>query len=164
MKRVYINPDVCLGCGLCEVFCKVSHSRSRDLVKAFKKETPRPVARIRVERRAPVSFAVQCRHCAEPLCVYSCLTGALRKEPNGVVTVDAERCIGCWTCILACHVGAIRQDKEQGKIAKCDLCQGLDMPACVANCPNESLAFVEVQESVSGNGSGDGLALTVREA
>jgi anaerobic carbon-monoxide dehydrogenase iron sulfur subunit len=45
---------------------------------------------------------------------------------------------------MCCPTGAIRRDQRQRKIAsKCDLCQGVDTPACVANCPNEALVFEE---------------------
>lgn len=147
MNRIYIKEPVCIGCHLCEVYCQAAHSQSKDLIKAFKRETPRPLARLLVEERKPISFAVPCHHCDEPPCVYACLTGALHKDTeSGVVTVDTERCIGCWTCILVCPFGAIRQDLNWGKIAKCDLCLGKDMPACVANCPNRALVFAQVKE------------------
>ena len=146
MKRIYINESVCIGCRLCEVHCKLAHSQSKDLVKAFARESPRPLPSLLVEQRKPVCFAVQCHHCDDPACVYACLTGALLRDPDsGVVTVDVEKCIGCWTCILACPSGAVRQDTRQQKIAKCDLCVGKDMPACVMNCPNEALVFAEAQ-------------------
>lgn len=150
MKKVQVREEVCMGCGLCEVFCQLEHSISKDLIKAFKKEAPPPSSLLSVERRSPVSFAVTCRHCDEPLCVYACLTGALTKDPkSGIVSVDTEKCVGCWTCILACPFGVIRQDKRQGKVAKCDLCSGKDIPACVANCPNEALLYVEVEDGVA---------------
>ena len=150
MKRVYINEELCMGCRLCEVYCLVEHSKYKDLIKAFKKEFPPPLPLVRVEKRGPISFAIQCQHCTEPQCVYACLTGALQREPDsGIVTVDGEKCIGCWTCILACPFGVIRQETQQGKIAKCDLCQGEDMPACVANCPNEALVYAETEDKVS---------------
>jgi len=146
MKRIYINESACIGCHLCEVYCQLVHSQSKDLVKAFTRESPRPLPFLRVEQKKPTCFAVQCRHCDDPACVYSCLTGALLKDPDsGIVTVDAEKCIGCWTCILACPFGAIKKDTSQGKIVKCDLCTGKDMPACVTNCPNEALVYVEAQ-------------------
>jgi len=147
MKRIYVNEEVCIGCGLCRVYCQVEQSQSKDLIKAFKKETPRPLPRVRVERNVEISFPIQCRHCDEPWCVYSCLTGAMHKDPvSGMVSVDMEKCIGCWTCIVACPYGAIKQDTAQKKVLKCDLCQGEDIPVCVTNCPNEALVYVEVQD------------------
>jgi len=146
MKRIYINEGVCIGCHLCEVYCQLKHSQSKDLIKAFKREFPRPLPRLLVEERKPLSFAVQCRHCAEPTCVYACLTGALsRDSDSGIVTVDEEKCIGCWTCLLVCPFGVIRQDTKQSKTVNCDLCQGEDIPVCVANCPNEALVYAEVR-------------------
>ena len=146
MKRIYIKEQVCIGCHLCEVYCRAEHSQSKDLIKAFKRE-PYLLPRLLVEEKKPVSFAVPCRHCTEPPCVYACLTGALQRDPeSGIVTVDVERCIGCWTCILSCPFGAIRQDTYQGKIAKCDLCPGEEVPVCVSNCPNEALIYAESED------------------
>lgn len=147
MKRIYINEEVCIGCHLCRVYCQVEHSQSKDLIKAFKRESPQPLARLSVEVKDCVSLSVQCRHCDELPCVYACLTGALQRNPeNGIVALDEEKCIGCWTCILACPFGAIRQDTQRGRIAKCDFCPEHSIPVCVANCPNEALVYVEVQD------------------
>ncbi len=150
MKKIYIKEEVCIGCNLCGVYCLVEHSQSKDLIKAFKRESPQPLARLSVEVRGRVSLSVQCLHCAEPPCVYACLTGALSKDPDsGIVAMDEEKCTGCWTCILACPFGAIRQDAQRGRIAKCDFCPEQAIPVCVANCPNEALVYAEVQEGVS---------------
>lgn len=147
MKRVYIKEESCIGCHLCEVYCQVAHSRSKDLLKTFNRESPPPALRSSVEERRPVCFSVRCRHCEEPACVHACLTGALQRNPeSGIVTVDTEKCVGCWTCILSCQFGAIRQDIYRGQVAKCDLCPGLDTPACVTNCPNEALVYAEAQD------------------
>jgi carbon-monoxide dehydrogenase iron sulfur subunit len=147
MKRIYVNEEVCIGCGLCQVFCQVEQSKSKDIIKAFKKEAPRPLPRVRVERNVEVSFPIQCRQCTEPWCVYACLTGAMHKDTvTGMISVDMEKCVGCWTCIVACPYGAIKQDTAQKKVLKCDLCQGEDIPVCVTNCPNEALVYGEVQD------------------
>jgi carbon-monoxide dehydrogenase iron sulfur subunit len=144
IQRVYPLEDLCMGCGLCEVHCLVEHSRTRDVVKAYLRERPLPLARLRVERRDHLFLPVQCRHCPEPLCVYSCLTGALYRDPTtGEVHVDEARCAGCWTCILACPYGAIRRDLQRGIIAKCDLCPDRSPPACVVACPNEAILYTE---------------------
>ena len=133
-----------MGCHLCEVYCQLQHAQSKDLIKAFREGTPRPLPRLRVEGREPISFSVCCQQCDEAPCVYACLTGALTRDPvSGVIKVDEGRCVGCWTCLLVCTFGAIRQDTKQKKMLKCDLCQGERIPACVANCPNEALVYLE---------------------
>jgi len=148
MRRIYVKEEACIGCGLCQVYCQVEHSQSKDIIKAFKRETPRPLPRIRVERKEEVCFAVQCHHCTEPWCVYSCLTGAMRKDSvTGTITVDASKCVGCWTCIIACPYGALTRDTDSKSIIKCDLCPGQDIPVCVANCPNEALVLSSDKES-----------------
>jgi carbon-monoxide dehydrogenase iron sulfur subunit len=144
MKRVYVREDVCMACGLCRVYCLMEHSKAKNIIKAFKKETPRPLSRIRVERKGEVSFSFQCRHCDEPWCVYSCLTGAMHRDLiTGAITVDAEKCMGCWTCIVACPNGALVRDMSKKVVVKCDLCPEHDVPVCVVNCPNEALIFAE---------------------
>lgn len=154
MKRVYAKEEVCAGCGLCEVHCIVAHSKYRDNpIKAYKKQVPRPVARVFLEERRPVSLAVQCRHCDDPRCVKACITGAMHKDPHsGLVQCDSDRCVGCWTCVAACYHGAVRRDEEDGKVAaKCDMCADLgeELPRCVANCPNQALVFEEEEEYLS---------------
>jgi carbon-monoxide dehydrogenase iron sulfur subunit len=144
MKRIVINEDVCMGCGLCRVYCQTEHSKSKNIIKAWKKESPQPLPRVRVERKGDLFFSLQCRNCDEPWCAYSCLTGALQKDPEtGNITFDSNKCMGCWTCILACPNGAIARDINRKVVAKCDLCPDLETPACVANCPNEALSLVD---------------------
>jgi carbon-monoxide dehydrogenase iron sulfur subunit len=146
VRRVYIKEEVCIGCHLCEVYCQLKHARFKDLIKAFKRESP-PLPRLRIDEKGVVSLSVRCQQCDEAPCVQACLTGALTRDPESrLVKVDEERCIGCWTCLLACPLGAIRQDNRQEKVLKCDLCQGEEIPVCVANCPNEALVYVEVSD------------------
>lgn len=145
MKRIVANEDVCIGCRLCEIYCTAEHSESKNLIKAFLKESPRPLARVQVEEEGAVSFALQCRHCANAPCIAACITGAMHEAEDGTIQHDKERCVGCWTCILVCPYGAIQRDEREKKVAsKCDFCAGLEMPACVANCPNEALTLTEV--------------------
>lgn len=145
MRRVYVNEQVCIGCHLCEIYCQLKHAHSKDLVKAFKKESPRPSPRLRVEENGVVSLSVRCQHCDDAPCIQACLTGALTRDPvTSIVTLDEERCIGCGTCMLVCPLGAISKDTGEKKALKCDLCQGEEVPVCVANCPNEALACVDV--------------------
>ncbi len=64
MKRLYVREQFCIGCGLCEVYCQTEHSQSKDIIKAFKREAPRPLPRIRVERKRRGLF----RGSVPPLC------------------------------------------------------------------------------------------------
>jgi len=146
MRRILVKEDVCIGCRLCEVYCILQHSQTRDILKAFMREKPKPMARIIVEEEGPLSFGTQCANCDEPACVYACISGALfrRGGSDGTVQLDEQKCIGCWTCIAACPHGAIQRSKGRSPTAvKCDMCFGADVPACVANCPNEALVLEE---------------------
>ncbi len=148
MKRVLVNEPVCMGCHLCAVYCQLNHAKSKDIIKAFKRPENRTLPRLRIESRNPVFFSLRCQHCADAPCMSACLTGALsRDEKTGAVISDTEKCIGCWTCILACPFGVIRQDTVNHKSLKCDLCQGSQTPACVEHCPNEALVYEEVPEA-----------------
>ena len=141
MKRVYVNEKWCLGCHLCEYNCAFANTGENNMAFALKDLIIRP--RIQIEEAGGVSFAVSCRHCEEPLCVKSCITGALTRE-NGVITIDKDKCVGCCTCVLVCPYGAISQS-ESGAVQKCELCvqnRG-GVPACVQGCPNGAIVFEE---------------------
>ncbi len=147
--RIIAKPEVCMGCHLCEIWCAVAHSKSKDIIKAFFYEQQKPQPRILIEENLPDCFALQCRHCDEPKCVAACISGALYKDEDGIVLHDESKCVACYSCIMACPYGAIRINEINGKILKCDLCKGLDYPYCVMKCPNNALEYViEVEEFV----------------
>lgn len=146
MKRVYADERYCVNCHLCQVGCVTAHSRSKDVVRAYKREGLKGTERVIVEESHPRSQALQCRHCDQPHCVDACIAGAMTKDPEtGIVSCDIERCVGCWSCIVACPYGVIRQGETNGRkhALKCDLCQGREIPACVEICPNRALVFAE---------------------
>lgn len=141
MKRVYVNEDWCLGCRLCEYNCAFANSGILSMVKALKNKKIYP--RIHVEDDNKITYAVSCRHCTDPICVKSCISGALSKR-DGVVCIDSKKCVGCLTCILVCPYGAVVQG-ENGAVQKCELCinNSFGSPACVAGCPNRAIVFEE---------------------
>ena len=75
MKRIYVNEDWCLGCHLCEYNCAFANSGLSDMALALKGKPIYP--RIHVEGNEKISYAVSCRHCVNPICVKSCIAGAL---------------------------------------------------------------------------------------
>ena len=140
MKRVYVNEKLCLGCHLCEYNCAFANSGKNDMAK-LKGIKINP--RIQVEEHEDVCFAVNCRHCEEPLCVKSCISGALSVH-DGVIEIDQNKCVGCYTCIMACPYGAV-VPSDEGVIQKCELCikNSCGEPACVKGCPNHAIVFEE---------------------
>jgi len=146
MKRIYANEDLCIGCRLCEIHCLVQHSKSKRIITAMMRERDTVSSRVKVQESGQVTFALQCRHCEDARCLEACMTGAISRDPDtGAVLHDADRCVGCWMCVMACPVAAIQRGAEGHVASKCDLCQGEKVPACVENCPNEALAFEERQ-------------------
>ena len=93
MKRIYVNEQWCLGCHLCEYYCAFAASGEKDMAKALKHLVIHP--RIHIEEKDGVSFAVSCRHCEDPVCVKSCITGALTRK-DGVISIDHDKCVGCY--------------------------------------------------------------------
>ena len=145
MKRVYVNEQWCLGCHLCEYNCAFANSGARDMVQALKDKPLYP--RIRVEGAEQITYAVSCRHCADPLCVRGCISGALHLE-NGAVRIDREKCVGCLTCVLFCPYGAVRPGPD-GAAMKCELClsNACGAPAGVSGCPNGAIVYEERGET-----------------
>lgn len=140
MKRVYVNEKWCLGCHLCEYQCAFANEGGTDMARTLMGMKIHP--RIKVEEEEGISFAVSCRHCTDPICVKSCITGALTMI-DGVISIDKTRCIGCRTCILVCPYGAMSHD-EENVMQKCELCtQNGGTPKCVEGCPNGAIVFEE---------------------
>ena len=143
MKRVYVNEEWCLGCHLCEYNCAFANSGMTDMATALKGKRIFP--RIHIEESDRITFAVSCRHCADPLCIKACISGALTKdEADGVIRIDRSRCVGCFTCVLVCPYGALAPG-EDGVMQKCELClkNTCGEPACVKGCPNRAIVYEE---------------------
>lgn len=107
------------------------------------------------------TIPVQCQQCENPPCVKVCPTGATWKDPDGIVVVDYDWCIGCRYCMAACPYWARRfnyaapqinknefntnlhylgnRPRMRGVVEKCTFCiqrtrEGR-FPACVEVCP-----------------------------
>jgi Fe-S-cluster-containing dehydrogenase component len=110
---------------------------------------------------------VQCQQCANPPCVKVCPCQATWQEPDGIVVVDYDWCMGCRYCQAACpyharHFNFARPSIEPdrinpaqaylsnrlrpvGVVEKCTFClqrtrQGR-YPACVEACPTGARKF-----------------------
>lgn len=104
-----------------------------------------------------VHFPKSCLHCEDPPCVPVCPTGAsYKREDNGVVLVDYDKCIGCKYCAWACPYGVRELDEQQKVMKKCTLCidriidhtlpEAERKPACVTACPTNARLYGDVHD------------------
>ncbi|MDR3344855.1 MAG: 4Fe-4S binding protein [Oscillospiraceae bacterium] len=144
MKRIYVREEWCIGCHLCEYYCAFANSGEDDMADALRGVKINP--RIQVEDAdGGVTYAVSCRHCEKPRCAEGCITGALTVI-DGVIRLDEDKCVGCYTCIMLCPYGAITPSKGK-PVQKCELCLSNGAPdatpSCAAHCPNRAIVFEE---------------------
>ena len=155
---VLIDIARCVGCRSCEAACKASHGfpagESQELgpqawtyVKTVPLVASHDHLNLGRDGAKTRTFKVQCMHCAEPACASACPVAALRKTPQGPVIYDADRCIGCRYCMIACpfQVPRFEWRKAVPAIQKCTMCADRQaagkIPACVEACPMQALEF-----------------------
>jgi len=64
-----------------------------------------------------------CEHCLNPTCVASCPSGAIyKREEDGIVLIDQEKCRGWRMCISGCPYKKIYFNWKSGKSEKCIFC------------------------------------------
>lgn len=109
----------------------------------------------------------QCFHCQNPPCTQVCPVQATWMEPDGIVVVDYNWCIGCRYCMAACPYDARRFNwtdpvvpeaelnrnqhylgnrlRQKGVVEKCTFCiqrsRAGGNPACVEACPTGARIF-----------------------
>jgi anaerobic dimethyl sulfoxide reductase subunit B (iron-sulfur subunit) len=92
-----------------------------------------------------------------PLCRDACPTAAITKRADGIVVIEADRCIGCRYCDWACPYGAPQFYEEGGYMTKCDFCSDIlangGNPACVDACVMRCLDYGELADLQSKYGT-----------
>ncbi len=99
----------CVGCYACVVKCKEEHFLPPGMSwrKVLISETgtyPSVTKHV---------YPVLCNHCGEPACVKACPTQASQQRPDGIVTVDEDKCAGCRYCVVACPYQARTYNSSQ---------------------------------------------------
>lgn len=104
-KRRYgmvIDVGRCIACNACTIACKQENKTPPGVSYMVVLNEPIPGSGAR-----PVPFAKPCFHCENPPCTPVCPVNATyKREQDGIVVVDYDRCIGCRYCITACPYGA----------------------------------------------------------
>jgi formate dehydrogenase iron-sulfur subunit len=138
----------CVGCRACEEACKSWNKLPPDTEPPSDLTAHNFTLIKQVQQGSVESFRkYQCMHCVHPACVSACPVQALSKSKDGPVVYDANKCIGCRYCMVACpfHVPRIDWSDPLPVIAKCTFCADRIMhgqiPACAEACPVEALTF-----------------------
>lgn len=147
MKRILIKKDLCTSCMNCVVSCMAEHNeknKSMYLIDLLDKgNESRNQIVLDTDNKAVPIF---CRHCDEPECANTCMSGAMKKDKlTGAVSYDENKCAACYMCVMSCPFGVLKPDEVAGNtIIKCDLCNGRDIPRCVDSCPVGAIYVAEV--------------------
>ncbi|MGG0715994.1 DMSO/selenate family reductase complex B subunit [Robertmurraya massiliosenegalensis] len=151
----YINNEYCTGCKACVVACKDKNDLEVGVNyrRVYEHSEGDYVERDEAFIQNVQSFftSISCNHCENPKCVENCPTGAMHKrEEDGVVLVDHEKCIGCKYCMWNCPYGAPQYNEVIGKMTKCNFCIDLievgENPVCVGSCPMRALDYGPIEE------------------
>jgi formate dehydrogenase iron-sulfur subunit len=186
IKTTLIDITKCIGCRACQVACKQWNDREGEATtlqdymgfqnpatlsaKTYTLITFHELPNEKAPGGLQYLFTMRrCLHCLEPACASACPTTALASQPDGPVTYDANKCIGCRYCIWACPWGVptAEWDSLAPKIQKCTHCadrsnqpvplarngkalseeerneyeRAVVTPACVKACPADCLRF-----------------------
>ncbi len=173
-----LNLTACIGCRRCEHACAQENntSRSPELHYIRVLEIPKGTLDViradttyegEVPREGSFYMPVQCHQCRNAPCVRACPVNATWQEPDGVIVVDYDWCIGCRYCEVACPYFARRfnmadpsmrpsevnpdqgllsnRAREKGVMEKCHFClhrtRRGEYPACLEACPTGARKF-----------------------
>jgi molybdopterin-containing oxidoreductase family iron-sulfur binding subunit len=179
-----LNLSRCIGCRRCVHACVRENNLSRAPEIQYIRVVEMPRGTIHVEMgdhhydRGSVPdvdhyyMPVQCHQCKNPPCVKVCPVEATWQEPDGVVVVDYDWCIGCRYCMAACPYWARRfnfaepqvpktefnaevdylsnRPRKKGVVEKCHFClhrtRRGKVPACLEVCPVGARKFGDLRD------------------
>ena len=183
VEYVYgLNLSRCIGCRRCVYACVEENNQSRSpeiqYIRVLEMEKGSIDLETSNHHYDPESvpdpdkyyMPVQCHQCAKPPCVKVCPVEATWQEPDGIIVIDYDWCIGCRYCEAACPYWARRfnfaepqvpadrlnpemgylsnRPRRRGVMEKCTFClhrvRAGRMPACVEVCPTGSRKFGNV--------------------
>lgn len=148
---LFVDLKRCIGCDACSLACKqennVAIGERWTQVYGAEAETY-PQVKVQV-------LPMMCQQCGQSPCKTTCDElgyRAIIRRPDGILYVDASRCVGCTKCIPVCPYNAMNFNTEKinklgtkGVAEKCHFCMhrvdaGL-LPACVITCQGITLEF-----------------------
>jgi anaerobic dimethyl sulfoxide reductase subunit B (iron-sulfur subunit) len=158
----YFDPNRCIGCHACSISCKQFHGRDAD-ADDWRTVTHHENGSYPDVEEVPLS--ISCMHCHDAPCEKVCPTNAIvKRESDGIVTIDQDKCIGCEYCAWACPFGAPTYG-DNGLMSKCNMCldkgpgsgagapskneqENPIQPNCVSDCVGEAIKAGPAKEVV----------------
>ncbi len=181
-----LNLTTCLGCRQCAAACHRENNHDRPSRNSYIRVFEIDKGTMDLGRGSSVYdhpvpqddkfyMPVQCHHCDKPPCVDVCPVEATWKEPDGIVVIDYNWCIGCRYCEAACPYHARRFNwtrpqippsevnpdqaylsnriRMQGVMEKCTFCLHRTrvgkLPACLEACPAGARVFGDLADPES---------------
>ncbi len=145
------DTTLCIGCQACVSACREANGDVKAgphaVANNLDEDTRNVIYAIADgnDRRATATFMKkQCMHCLEPACASACMFGGLKKDEHGRVWWNADLCVGCRYCQIACpfNIPRFEWDDANPYIVKCELCRHREEgPACAEVCPREAVIF-----------------------
>jgi Fe-S-cluster-containing dehydrogenase component len=144
VNLLVMDMDLCVRCGNCSLACHKVHGQSRLLRRGI--HIQRPVG-LDSKTEQHVLVPSVCMHCKDPECLTGCPTGAIFRDPNGDVDIDALTCIGCFDCATQCPYNAISMVPRDGPpvvsmglMTRLRILFGSSAPPAVPAVPGEAKA------------------------
>ena len=134
MKVLSFDPELCVGCHICEETCSDTWFKVTDPQKSS--------IRIYDDDGEGLLRAVFCNQCGA--CIAVCPTEALYRDKNGIVRIRKKQCVGCLSCVGFCPYLVMFYHPDQVEPFKCIACG-----KCADECPADALAIVEVETPAS---------------
>jgi formate dehydrogenase iron-sulfur subunit len=151
---ILFDSTKCIGCRACESACseKWGHPYDERLAAQEKLSANKLTT---IQTKGERFMRKLCMHCLEPACASACPVSALYKTATGPVLYDAEKCIGCRYCMVACafNVPTYEWDQRLPKVKKCNLCEERQVKgqptACSEICPTEATITGEREKLIA---------------
>ncbi len=156
---IAVDSARCMACYNCFMACKDEHCGFDNLpIAAAQPETGHFWMNLKEYERGNDSRKIKtatiqtlCNHCADPACLKAAKNGAVYKRADGIVIIDPVKSKGQKAIVSACPIGAIYWNEELQIPQKCTMCahlldKGFKKPRCVEVCPNQALAFGDLDD------------------
>lgn len=150
MISIKVDQGRCNGCGNCVVACSLGQTGLLPAEGGQMGMEMYARPRLWIQKVDQIKWTIDiCRHCEEPVCIDTCVAGAIERSTDGqVVLINSDKCVGCWSCVMECPFNAIKIgekfDYDSGPLKirvayKCNGCAGRGEPVCAVYCPTGAL-------------------------